>query len=96
MQSLVWYYGVVWLDSVGGFSFQMKGGKMYDLKLGQINHSLIKALKVLVACKRMVGRRSEVWDDLVDTEREIRESAGECQRVLKLIEVDEVRPLISG
>ncbi len=69
---------------------------MYDLKLLMVNRSLVKAIKIVVAARRMVGKNSEVFEDLVNIEREVREAAGECQRVLKLIEADAKRPLISG
>ncbi len=69
---------------------------MYDLKLGEINHALVKAIGILGACKRMVGRKSDVYPDLEDIDREVREAAAECQRVLKLIKADADRPLTSG
>jgi len=68
---------------------------MYDLKLLQVNHGLVKAIKVVAACKRMVGPKSEVWGDLLDIDREIRAAASECQRVLELAEADENRPLLT-
>ena len=67
---------------------------MYDLKLGEINHALCKALQLLVACKKLVPRGSPGYDDLQDIDREIRGAAAECQRVLKLMEQDAKRPLI--
>ncbi len=73
-----------------------KGGKMYDLKLLMINRSLVKAVGILVAARRMVGKDSEVYEDLQNIEREVRDAAGECQRVLKLIKADGERSLISG
>lgn len=67
---------------------------MYDLKLTDINNVLVKAIKLTVACRRMVGKGSEVYPDLMDIEREIREAAAECQRVLALGEGDNHRPLL--
>lgn len=69
---------------------------MYDLKLGDINHALVKAIGIVVAARRMVGKDSEVYGDLLDIEREVREAASECQRVLKLIKADAERAPISG
>ncbi len=96
MQYLVWFYGVFWQGSDGGSFSMMRGGKMYDLKLGQINHALVKAIRLLVATRLLVGRKSQTYDDLMDIEREVREAAAECQRVLALIDEDAKRPLISG
>ncbi len=69
---------------------------MYDLKLGDINHALVISIKLTVACRRMVGRKAEIYDDLLDLERAMRDAASECQRVLELIKADVAGPLISG
>lgn len=69
---------------------------MYDLKLGEVNHALVKGIQIIVAARWMVGKDSEVYEDLQDIEREIRQAAGECQRVLALIEADGNRPLFRG
>lgn len=75
---------------------ERKGGKMYDLKVGEINHALVKSIGITVAARRMVGKDSEVYEDLQNLEREVRGAAAECQRVLALIDADGKRPLISG
>lgn len=69
---------------------------MYDLDLEKINHVLVKAIKLTVACRRMVGPTSDICPDLMNIEREIREAAAECQRVLGLAASDADRPLLSG
>ena len=74
----------------------MKGGNMYDLDLVKINRSLVKSIRILGAVRRMVGKGGEGYSELQDVEREIREGAAECQRVLVLIKEDVNRPLISG
>lgn len=96
MRFWVWFYGV-FLQGSGGGSFSiMKGGKMYDLKLWAVNHALVKAIQLNAACRRMVGTKSDVHEDLVDMDREVRQAAAECQRVLALMKADADRPLISG
>lgn len=69
---------------------------MYDLKLEMVNHSLVNAIKLIAACKRMAGPKSDVFKDLADIDREVRESAAECQRVLTLITIDGTRTLLKG
>lgn len=80
----------------GGCSSRKGGGVVYDLNLGMVNHALVKSIKLLAACRRMVGSKSDVYPDLVDIDREVRAAAAECQRVLELVEADASRPLISG
>jgi len=69
---------------------------VYDLKLAMVNHSLVKAIQMIAACKRMVGPKSEAFPDLVDIDREVRAGASECQRVLALIDEDGKRPVLNG
>ena len=69
---------------------------MYDLDLVKVNHSLVKALKLAVATRRLIGKAGEGYSGIQDIEREIREAAAECQRVLGLVEADADRPLSSG
>ncbi len=69
---------------------------MYDLNLLMINHSLVKSIQIVEAAKRMVGKRADVWVDLNDIGREVREAAAECQRVLELIRLDGERALCDG
>lgn len=69
---------------------------MYDLNLLAVNHALVKSIKMCVAVRRMLGPKSDAAGDVQDIERELREAAAECQRVLELIKVDGERPLLSG
>lgn len=68
---------------------------MYDFKIGMVNHALVKAVQLIGCCRRMVDRKSDVYADLTDIDREVREAARECQRVLDLIEADVNRPLVT-
>lgn len=69
---------------------------MYDLKLVMVNRALVKAIQLNAACRALVGTKSDVYGDLVDMDWEIREAAGECQRVIELIKADADRPKIPG
>ena len=69
---------------------------MYDLDLEKVNHSLVKAIRLSVACRRMIGKGLPGYEEIQDIEREIREAAAECQRVLELIEADANRPLLNA
>lgn len=69
---------------------------MYNLDLEKVNRSLVLALKLTVAVRRMIGKGGPGYETTQDIEREIREAAGECQRVLELAKADANRPLISG
>lgn len=69
---------------------------MYDFDLAKVNHGLVKALKLVVAARRMIGPRGDGCNEILDLEREIREVAAECQRVLDLAKADGDRPLING
>lgn len=69
---------------------------MYDLDLKKVNGSLVKAIKLSYAVRRMIGKGMSGYETMLDIEREIREAAEECQRVLGLIEADANRPLIVG
>ncbi len=80
-----------------GKSFSERtGGIMYDLNLLAVNHALVKSLRLIGACRRMVGPKAGIYHDLGDIDREVRAAAVECQRVLGLLKADENRPLISG
>lgn len=68
---------------------------MYDLDLDRVNRSLVLALKLAVSTRRMIGKGSPGYEAVMGIEREIREAAGECQRVLGLVEADADRPLIN-
>jgi len=72
------------------------GGLVYDLDLVKVNHSLVKAIKLSVATRRLIGKGLDGYKEIQDIEREIREAAGECQRVLGLIKADEKRALLSN
>ena len=67
---------------------------MYDLDLEKVNRSLVKAIRILVVVRRMIGKDGEGYSEVQDIEREIRDAASECQRVLELIKVDGTRPLL--
>ncbi len=69
---------------------------MYDLDLKKLNGSLVKSVKLLAAVRRSFGLAWKQYPELQDLNREIREAAGECQRVLELVEADADRPLING
>ena len=69
---------------------------MYDLNLLAVNHALVKSIRLVRGAQRMLGPRSDVCDDLEDLERELREAAGECQRVLELVKADGDRPLLNS
>ncbi|MBA7661584.1 hypothetical protein ES703_69604 [subsurface metagenome] len=69
---------------------------MYDLDLKKVNGSLMKALKLVVATRRLIGKGGDGYENIWEIEREIREAGAECQRVLELVEADGDRPLISG
>lgn len=69
---------------------------MYELDLKKVNGSLVEAIKLAVAIRRMIGKDGEGYSGIQDIEREMREAAAECQRVLELVEADENRPLITG
>lgn len=69
---------------------------MYDLNLLAVNGALVTAIKLSVAARRVIGKAGEGYDAIMDIEREIREAAAECQRVLGLIKSDGNRPLIDG
>ena len=72
------------------------GGLTFELDLEKLNGSLVKAIKLSVATRRLIGKGRDGYEEIQDIEREIREAAGECQRVLKLVEGDGNRPLING
>ncbi len=69
---------------------------MYNVNVLMVNRALIKAMLLNAACRRMVGRKGEVYEDLVNMEREIREAAEECQRVIRLIKADGNRRVLEG
>ncbi|KKN03861.1 hypothetical protein LCGC14_1103380 [marine sediment metagenome] len=66
---------------------------MYNVNVLMVNRALIKAMLLNAACRRMVGKKAEVYEDLVNMESEMREAAQECQRVIKLIKEDGNKPL---
>lgn len=67
---------------------------MYGFDLIKLNRTLIGSIKLVGACQRLLGPKSDVKDHLGDLNRELREAASECQRVLKLIERDNGRLLL--
>ena len=67
---------------------------MYDLDLEKVNKSLVKSVRLCVALRRFFGKDGAEHCEFMDLEREIREAAGECQRVLELIKADAERPLL--
>ncbi len=69
---------------------------MYELDLEKMNKVLVKAIGLAVATRRVIGKDAEGYSGIQDIEREIREAAGECQRVLDLVEADANRPLLNG
>ena len=69
---------------------------MYDIDLEKMNLGLVKAVKLVGAVRRMLDWKGEVRKVVEDLEREIREAAAECQRVLDLVEADGDRPLLGG
>lgn len=69
---------------------------MYELDLKKLNATLVKAIKLAVATRRVIGKDGEGYSEIQDIEREIREAAAECQRVLLLVEADGSRPLLTG
>lgn len=69
---------------------------MYNLDLKKVNRGLVEALKLAVVLRRTIGKGGEGYEKAQDLEREIREAAAECQRVLELIKADANRPLITG
>lgn len=70
------------------------GGTMYNLDLKKLNSSLVKSIKLCVAVRRHLGKGAVEYSGMMDVEREIREAAAECQRVLGLVEADADRPLL--
>jgi len=69
---------------------------MYELDLVKLNGSLVKAVRWCVAIRRFFGKEAVEHAHFMDLEREIREAAAECQRVIELVKTDANRPLISG
>lgn len=69
---------------------------MYELDLVKLNVSLVKSVALCVAIRRFFGKDAAEHAHFMDLEREIREAAAECQRVLGLVEADADRPLIGG
>lgn len=69
---------------------------MYELDLVKLNGSLVKAVRLCVAIRQFFGKEAVEHAHFMDLEREIRDAAAECQRVLALVEADENRPLIPG
>lgn len=68
---------------------------MYDLDVEKVNSTLVKALKLAVGARRLIGKSGAGYSEIQDIEREIREAAAECQRVLGLVAADAERPLIN-
>ncbi|MCK5480825.1 MAG: hypothetical protein KAJ06_06750 [Gammaproteobacteria bacterium] len=71
------------------------GGEMYKFDVEKVNHSLINAIKLVAACRRMLGPKSEAKDNLVDLNRELRESAAACQKLMEVSKADEARFLLN-
>lgn len=88
--------GVFCCGSGGGSSLERGVGMMYELDLVKVNRSMVKSVRLIVAVGRMVPKDDELRVMIKDLEREMREAAAECQRVLALVEAEGKRPLISG
>lgn len=69
---------------------------MYDIDLEKLNRALVKSVRLCVALRRRFGEVNADKAVFMDLEREIRDAAGECQRVLGLVEADADRPLLEG
>jgi len=69
---------------------------MYDIDLEKLNRGLVKSVRMCVAIRRHFGNEAAKFAEFGDLEREIREAAGECQRVLELQKADADRPLITS
>lgn len=67
---------------------------MHNLDLVKVNHALIVSIKLVGACRRMVGPKSDINNELIDINRELREAAAECQRVLVFMEEKRSRFLL--
>ncbi len=68
---------------------------MYDLNLAKGNHCLKEGIKLVGAIRRLVGPNAGITGELQDMDRELREAASECQRVLEAIGADGNRPLLT-
>ena len=69
---------------------------MYDMDVEKLNKALVKSVRLCVALRQHFGQAAVDRADFMDLEREIREAAGECQRVLKLVKADAERTLLEG
>lgn len=69
---------------------------MYNLDLAKVNHCLVIAIKLNAAVRRMVGPNSDIKDEIIDMDRELREAASECQRVIKCMAADKGREATLG
>lgn len=69
---------------------------MYDLNVLAVNAALVKGIQLCGAARRMVGKGHSGYEEIMDVEREIREAAAECQRVIELAIADADRPVVGG
>lgn len=67
---------------------------MYDFDIEKVRASMVKAVQLAVAGKKIVSKGTDCWDFLCELEREFRDAAGELQRVEKSMEGDRRRPLL--
>ena len=56
----------------------------------------MKAIKLSGAVRRLIGPRGDGCNEIRDLDRELRDAAAECQRVLELVEADANRPPVTG
>lgn len=68
---------------------------MIEVDLVKVNSAMVKSVKILRSIRRSFGLAWKEYPELQDLEREIREAAAECQRVLELVEADANRPLLN-
>lgn len=73
------------LELCSGGSFSGKvGGAVDDLDLTKIRITLVKGVRMIVAIRRLAKDINLDNEQLGNLEREVREAAGEVQRVEKL------------
>ncbi len=59
---------------------------MHNLDLVKVNHCLVQSIQMLAAVRLLVGPNSEIKNEILDMNRELRAAAAECQRVIKFME----------
>jgi len=67
---------------------------VYDIDLEKMNRGLVKAVRLVAMVRKYFGKEAADDAGCLDLEREIREAAAECQRVLGLVKEDDSRPLV--